>query len=155
MQMLPSWLQPFAQLLERMLEPGSRNASKLPNLEDALLVISGPLAARLLCDVARNFKQGQRALPILEIEQRHGLPESVVRRVLKRLEKAGLVIEHEDGYMLARPPDAIRLYDVLRLFQPPRHYYAQAEPDALDQVLNQLDLSDQEQTQSITFASLI
>lgn len=142
-------------LLERMLEPGSRNASKLPTLEDAMLVISGPLAARLLCDVARNFKQGQRALPILEIEQRHGLPESVVRRVLKRLEKAGLVIEHEDGYMLARPPDAIRLYDVLRLFQPPRHYYAQAEPDALDQVLNQLDLTDQEQTQSITFASLI
>ena len=74
---------------------------------------------------------------------------------VKVLEKAGLVIEHEDGYMLARPPDAIRLYDVLRLFQPPRHYYAQAEPDALDQVLNQLDLSDQEQTQSITFASLI
>lgn len=141
-------------LLERMLD-GDRHSAKLPELDDALLTISGPLAARLLCDVARNFKQGQKGLPILEIEQRHGLPESVVRRVLKRLEKAGLVIEHEDGYMLARPPDAIRLHDVLRLFQPPRHYYAQTEPDALDQVLMQLEQTDQEQTQSITFASLI
>lgn len=140
-------------LLERMLE--ERGETKLPVLDDAMLTISGPLAARLLCDVARNFKQGQKGLPILEIEQRHGLPESVVRRVFRRLEKANLVIQHEDGYMLARPPDAIRVHEVLDLFTPPRHYYAQAEPDALDQVLNQLEHTEKEQTHSITFASLI
>lgn len=122
---------------------------------DPNVMISGALAARLLCDVARNFKSGNRSLPVVEIEQRHGLPESVVRRVLARLETHHLVVQHEDGYMLARPPDAIHLDEVLRIFQPPAHFYAQAEPDALDQVLNSLDQQSQEQTRVITFADLI
>ena len=138
-------------LLARSLDHG--HAALVP--EDPNLTISGALAARLLCDVARNFKSGNRSLPVLELEERHGLPESVVRRVLSRLEAHHLVVQHEDGYLLARPPDAIQLDEVLRIFTPPAHFYAQTEPDALDQVLNTLDQQTQEQTRVITFASLI
>ena len=123
--------------------------------DDPNLPITGALAARLLCDVARNFKSGNRSLAVVEIEERHGLPEAVVRRVLARLATHHLVVQHEDGYILARPPDTIRLDEVLRIFQPPSHFYAQTEPDALDQVLNSLDQQTQEQTQAITFAKLI
>jgi membrane protein len=123
--------------------------------DDPNLTINGALAARLLCDVARNFQGGNRSLAVVEIEERHGLPESVVRRVLARLEAHHLVIQHEDGYLLARPPDTIFLNEVLRLFQPAAHFYAQSEPDALDKVLGNLDQQSQEQTQRITFADLI
>jgi membrane protein len=143
-------LQRLPLLARSLDEPGAPIKADDPNL-----IINGALAARLLCDVARNFKGGNRSLPVLELEERHGLPESVVRRVLTRLEAHHLVVQHEDGYLLARPPDTIRLDEVLRIFQPPAHFYAQSEPDALDQVLGQLDMQAKEQTSTVTFASLI
>ena len=66
--------------------------------------MNGPLAARLLCDIAQHWKSGGRALPILDLEKRHGLPESFVRRVMKYFIDAGIVAETENGYLLSRPP---------------------------------------------------
>ena len=45
--------------------------------------------------------------------------------------------------------------EVLRIFQPPAHFYAQSEPDVLDQVLNNIDQQTQDQTRKITFADLL
>jgi membrane protein len=122
---------------------------------DAQLTISGPLAARLLTDVARHFKLGSKSLPVDELMQRHGLPESVVRKILSRLAKQGLVIEHEDGYLLAKPPESIRLEEVLQLFQPVQYQHSETEPDQLDQVLAKLEKQQQESLGTTTFASLI
>jgi len=116
--------------------------------------ISGPLAARLLCDVARHFQSGKKALPVLELEQRHGLPESVVRRIMKRMAAHGLVVEHLDGYLLAKPPESISLVEVLRIFQPPAHFYAQAVPDKLDEVLASIENCAETESEKVTFATL-
>jgi len=136
-------------LLRRSLERGDS-----PN-EDPSIVITGQLAARLLCDVARHFKDGNKHLSIYDIQRRHGLPESIVQRVMKHLATNGLVLPYEDGFLLARPPEAIRLHEVLRLFQPSAHRFAQAEPDALDRVLVNLDRQTESNLDSITFASLL
>ncbi len=122
---------------------------------DAQLTINGPLAARLLTDVARHFKNGQKSLPVDELTQRHGLPESIVRKILNRLAKNSLVVEHEDGYLLAKPPDAIRVEEVLRLFQPPQYVHSDAEPDQLDQVLAKLEKQQQQALADTTLANLI
>ena len=90
-----------------------------------------------------------------EITQRHGLPESIVRKILNRLAKTGFVVEHEDGYLLARPPDGIRVEEVLRLFQPTQYLHADVEPDQLDQVLAKLEKQQQQVLADTTLATLI
>ena len=122
---------------------------------DTHLTISGPLAARLLTDVARQFKSGGKHLPIDELTQRHGLPESVARRVLSRLAKHNFVVEHEDGYLLARPPDSIRMVEVLRIFTPSQYQRSESEPDQLDQVLAKLEKQQQQTLTDTTFADLL
>lgn len=122
-----------------------------------LPLINGPLAARLLCDVARQWRQGNRALPILDIEQRHGLSESIVRRIMKRLGDAGLVAELDNGYLLSRPPDSIFLDEVFRLFKdfaPPRSGQPDG-PDALDRTLADLEASVRTATQQVSLAQLL
>lgn len=122
---------------------------------DSHLTISGPLAARLLTDVARQFKSGDKYLPVDELTQRHGLPESVARKILSRLAKHNLVVEHEDGYLLARPPESIRIAEVLHLFQPTQYQHSESEPDQLDQVLAKLEKQQQQTLGETTFASLL
>ncbi len=122
---------------------------------DAQLTINGPLAARLLTDVARHFKSGGKSLPVDELTQRHGLPESIVRKILSRLAKHNLVVEHEDGYLLSKPPESIRIDEVLRLFQPAQYQHSEAEPDQLDQVLARLEKQQEQTLGEATFASLI
>lgn len=122
---------------------------------DAQLTINGPLALRLLADVARHFKNGEKNLPVDELGKRHGLPESTVRKVLSRLAKPGFVLEHEDGYLLAKSPDAISVEDVLRLFQPIVHLQSDAAPDGLDELLMQLEKQQQELLSNTTLAHLL
>lgn len=122
---------------------------------DTHLTISGPLAARLLTDVARQFKSGGKHLPIDELTQRHGLPESVARRVLSRLAKHNFVVEHEDGYLLARPPESIRMVELLRIFTPSQYQRSESEPDQLDQVLAKLEKQQQQTLTDTTFADLL
>lgn len=121
-----------------------------------LPTVNGPLAARLLCDVAQTWKSGKKSIPILELEQRHGLPESVVRRIMQRLSGRGFVAEIDDSsYILTKPPESIPLDEVLQLFadfSPPS--YDRDEPDALDRVLEGLDDTIRTKSRSITFADL-
>ncbi len=131
--------------------PVHRQPGELPS-------ITGPLAARLLCDVAQYWKSGKKAIPILELEHRHGLPESIVRRVMQRLGKCGYTAEIEGGFLLARPPQDIRLDEVLHLFYDfaaPAQSTSSDEPDALDRILHGLDESMQRQTSAVTIADLI
>jgi membrane protein len=122
---------------------------------DPQLTINGPLALRLLTDVARHFCQGQKNLPVDELTQRHGLPESIVRKILTRLAKNDLVIEHEDGYLLAKSPDSIRVDHVLKLFQPSQYLHSDMAPDQLDQLLLRLDKEQQAVLDETTLASVI
>lgn len=144
-------------LLRQFVDRPRTEDSVYGKLRPDIPTINGPLAARLLCDVAQYWKAGKKAIPIVELEQRHGLPESLVRRVMHRLGQRGLVAEIDDNsYLLSRPPESIRLDEVLRLFHdfaPPS--FDHDEPDALDKVLQELNDSVRNQTRSVTFAHLV
>lgn len=118
--------------------------------------MNGPLAMRLLFDVAQHWKRGARALPIVDLEKRRGLPESFVRRVMKRFIDAGWVVETEDSYLLSRPPDDIRLDEVMRLFKDFSSLRSgEKEGDSLDRVLLDLEGSVRTQLKKVTLAQLL
>ncbi|MBL9003753.1 MAG: YihY family inner membrane protein [Myxococcales bacterium] len=118
--------------------------------------MNGPLAMRLLFDVAQHWKRGARALPIVDLEKRHGLPESFVRRAMKRFINAGWVVETEDSYLLSRPPDDIRLDEVIRLFKDFSSLRSgEKDGDALDRVLFDLEGSVRSQLKKVTLAQLL
>jgi YihY family inner membrane protein len=118
--------------------------------------MNGPLAMRLLFDVAQHWKRGARALPIVDLEKRHGLPESFVRRAMKRFIEAGWVVETEASYLLSRPPEDIRLDEVIRLFKDFSSLRSgEKEGDALDRVLLDLEGSVRTQLKKVTLAQLL
>ena len=62
--------------------------------------------------------QAERPVPIREIADAHGIPETFLTQILIRLKGAGLVIStrgSSGGYRLARDPMTITLGDVLRV----------------------------------------
>jgi DNA-binding IscR family transcriptional regulator len=65
------------------------------------------------------------------------------------------VVEHEDGYLLARPPESIRMVEVLRIFTPSQYQRSESEPDQLDQVLAKLEKQQQQTLTDTTFADLL
>ena len=73
------------------------------------------IGLRLLLDLAKNPDQLQRAR---DIAQKEGLPETSARQILLALSRAGFLsstLGRQGGYKLAKPPEKIRLAEVLRV----------------------------------------
>ncbi len=88
------------------------------NWEDGRPCVAGFLSSVvLLLRLARGFLEGEGPLP--EESLVRGLGVEVTRGVLEVLERGGIVVETEEGYVLARPPHRILIKDLLRLFVPP------------------------------------
>lgn len=150
-----------------LLHPAPDGSVREPSPDDRPL--TGPLAARLLRDLAQAFVAGRKGVALLELERRHNLPEVTVRRLFRRLLDRDLVVEQpidrREGFMLARPPERITLDEILRLFQPVTPPGPQLsgdafapegpEADTLARVLRELDVSMQRKTQPITLAMLV
>jgi Rrf2 family protein len=83
-----------------------------------------------------------RPVPIREIAESHGIPETFLTQILIRLKGAGLVIStrgSSGGYRLARDPGEISLGDVLRVIdggvsRTPRRATAQVLSQLWDQI---------------------
>lgn len=85
-----------------------------------------------------------RRVPIREIAESHGIPETILTQILIRLKGAGLVTStrgSSGGYRLARDPGEISLGDVLRVIdggdraaRAPRRASAQALSQLWEQI---------------------
>ncbi len=85
--------------------------------EDGIPCVAGFLSSvLLLVRLARGFKKGEG--PLLEEDLASGIGVEAARGILDVLEEVGMVVETEEGYMLARPPESIFLKDLVRLFMP-------------------------------------
>jgi len=71
----------------------------------------------LLMRLARGFLEGRGALS--EEVLAEGLGLEAARGILGVLVREGVVVETEDGYVLACPPESILVKDLLGLFVPP------------------------------------
>ncbi len=74
-------------------------------------------SAVLLSKLARGFLDGRGPLPEKELVIGVGL--DAARAILRILEDAGLVVETEKGYILAKPPERVFLKELVSLFVPP------------------------------------
>jgi membrane protein len=120
--------------------------------------VTGPIAARLLCQVVRTWSAEGRASNRLELAAALGVDDGVVDRVLARLRAAGMVVEVEGdtaGVLPARPPTDVTLADVLELFRGGDVAGAGAAgAERLDQVLADLDETLRAKGRAVTLDEL-
>jgi Rrf2 family protein len=80
------------------------------------LSVKSDYAARAVLALARHFPSGE-AVRVEDIAAEHGVPPNYLVQILIELKSQGIAKSlrgKEGGYMLARPPAAITLADVLR-----------------------------------------
>ena len=68
---------------------------------------------------------------LADIADKHGIPPRFLVQILLDLKRAGLVISTRGaagGYALARSPDEITLFDVLKVIDPPEQTGRQDDP---------------------------
>ena len=88
------------------------------NWEDTRPCVAGFLTSvLLLLRLARGFMEGRG--PMAEEELVNGVGLEATRAILGVLAKEGVVAETEEGYILARPPETVRVKDLLDMFLPP------------------------------------
>lgn len=80
------------------------------------LKVTTDYAVRTLMYLARH----KRIVPIAEIAEAMNIPEKYLNRLGLALRDEGLIVTHRGkngGYSLGRPPERIRLYDVVALVE--------------------------------------
>jgi hypothetical protein len=113
----------------------------------------------MLAQIANAFDAG-KSVRREELAGQMHLPNSVVDDYLKELRKAGLVhsVEKEGegagGYALARPPEAIRVADILKLGQTLARPQAYA-PTAGWEYLDRLDALQLEAANDATLRTVV
>ena len=76
-------------------------------------------ACRVLAQLARNYG-GQRLGHIEELARIEAVPANYLVQILTELRNGGLIISRRGkhgGYLLARPPEKITLYDIVTLIE--------------------------------------
>ena len=78
----------------------------------------GEYGVRMMVDLARHYGQGP--LSLTEIAGHQGMPLAFLERIIPDLRMAGLVLARRGrrgGYELSRPPEQIKMSDVLRALE--------------------------------------
>ena len=94
-----------------------------------------------MADIAMHSVDGE-CITVISISERLGISKIYLEQVFSLLKKGGLVHSvkgAQGGYQLARPPQQITAYDILRpvetaLFEAPEVTSSEKEPD-IDEVL--------------------
>ena len=76
-------------------------------------------ACRVLAQLARHYGEGQLA-HIEELAGIEAVPANYLVQILSELRNGGLISSRrgkQGGYVLARPPEKITLYDIVRLIE--------------------------------------
>jgi Rrf2 family protein len=98
---------------------------------------------------------GREPVTASGLAKAHGLPATVVAKVLQDLARAGLATGQRGtrgGYQLAKAPHRMTLLDVVEAFEPP---HPGMEEDRLRRVFEEIDASTRATLASITLETLI
>ncbi len=80
----------------------------------------GEYGVRLMVELARHYGEGPMSLA--DVADHEDLPRPYLEQLVVSLREAELVVSHRGargGYTLARPPEEIRMGDVLRALEGP------------------------------------
>ncbi len=92
----------------------------------------GEYGVRVMIDLARHYRIGLRSLTDISLAE--GLPVQYLEQLIKRLREAELVSSTRGahgGYRLSRPPDEIRMSEVLRTLEGPIGLYSCVADDGV------------------------
>ena len=88
---------------------------KIPKQEDYAIL--------LMSELTRVYPMGRVSL--MEISKKHGISQLFLKKIALRLKKAGLIQSKEGlhgGYMLAKVPTRISVWDVIQAASPQKTY---------------------------------
>src|SRR5579859_3799357 len=118
--------------------------------------VKGEYALQAIFDLAAQ--NGREPIKIAEIARRQHIPQKFLELILASLKQGGFVESRrgaEGGYLLARPPDAITVGEVLRYVEVAReskaHGKAKAESPLTD-LWRRVDAAISSVTDHTTFA---
>lgn len=120
---------------------------------DDSAMLNGPVAARVMLEVARHFAAGRKALPANDLRRRHRLSEGTLMRILRRLVQCNFLVEVDEAFLPARPLSAIKLEEVLEAFYAAEPH--QGEADALAGLLSEMQMQARERIRDVTLAELV
>src|SRR6185312_7109349 len=83
-----------------------------------------------LLELAARFND-PRPVRLADVADKHGIPPRFLVQILLDLKRAGLVASTRGaagGYALARSPDEITLFDILRVMDPPEQPVRSDDP---------------------------
>ena len=109
-----------------------------------------------LCAAAAMARAwGKEPVTASSLAKAHGLPATVVAKVLQDLARAGLATGQRGtggGYHLARAPHRMTLLDVVEAFEPP---HPEMEEAGLRRVFEEIDETTRATLASITLETLV
>jgi len=125
--------------------------------------VKGDYALKAIFDLAHQGSA--RPVKIAEIAARQSIPQKFLELILAQLKQGGFVLSRrgaEGGYLLARPPEAIMIGDVLRFIEGPlspadrtKRSRRQAAESPFAEVWKQVDRAVSEVIDKTTFAELV
>jgi membrane protein len=124
---------------------------------DADSKVNGTVALRLMVAIACHFRSGGKALSPEALAERFDLDEDTLLRISTRLKARDLIVlvsGDASGLMLARPPEQIRVEDVLGAFRPPDVRGGDERAPRIDALLRDLEAARRERTAELTLGDL-
>jgi len=118
--------------------------------------VKGEYALRAIFDLA-NQKQGD-PIKIADIAKRQKIPQKFLELILAGLKQGGFVESRrgaEGGYLLARPPDAISIGQVVRFVEGTTKMQKQKANDPFFDMWDRVDQAVSDVVDNMTFAELV
>jgi membrane protein len=120
--------------------------------------INGVVGARVMLEVARAFRDGEKAVSRIELASRFELPQEVVSVIVERLKAADLLMEVEgdvQGLTLARSPSEITVEQALDPFRAADVRSGSEHATRLNQLLREVEQARRSQTEGTTLQELL
>ncbi len=131
------------------------------SLENELMrCVNGPVAARMMVFIARNYIRDGKATPRIQLEEFMDLSPAAVNRLVLRLKESNLVVSVSGeitGILPAIPPNEIPLCNILKAFRDDdRSEKSMRRPKTrLEDILKDLHMQSDEKTKDIFLDELV
>jgi membrane protein len=120
--------------------------------------INGVVGTRVLLEVARAFRDGEKAISRIELASRFELPQEVMTLIVQRLKSADLLMEVEgdvQGITLARSPSEITVEQAMEPFRPIDVRSGTDGEARLNELLRDLEQSRRQRAERTTLQELL
>jgi membrane protein len=120
--------------------------------------INGVVGARVMLEVARAFRDGEKVVSRIELASHFELPQEVITAIVERLKRADLLMEVEgevQGITLARAPSEITVEQAMEPFRPVDIRNGCEHADRLNVLLRDMEQARRLRSEQTTLQELL